>query len=172
MQYEWFSAGLLPTFLTCMDRASMAHGIEVRMPFLDWRVVTLGLALPDASKIGGGYTKRILRLAMAGLMPDSVRLRTQKIHFSSPIGEWSRGALKPWFQDLAASQAFVQSPVWHGPAARAAVARAVAGAAPIHPVWPLINAHVLQSGFQARRASIQRNRTRHAERIDVPGLAG
>jgi asparagine synthase (glutamine-hydrolysing) len=93
MLYAWFHQGLLPTFLLCIDRASMAHGIEVRAPFLDWRLVTLAFGFPEESKIGGGCTKRILRLAMKGIMPDKIRLQTQKIHFSSPIGDWARGLL-------------------------------------------------------------------------------
>ncbi len=120
-QSFWFHNGLLPTFLRCIDRASMAHGIEVRMPFLDWRVVAFAFALPDESKLGGGFTKRILRLAMKDLMPDSIRLRTQKIHFSSPITEWGRGALKTWLLDTTANQSFLQSSVWNGKAARARV---------------------------------------------------
>ena len=148
-QFRWFHKGLLPTFLRCIDRASMAHGIEVRCPFLDWRLVTYGFALPDESKIGGGYTKRVLRAALKGLMPDGVRLRTQKIHFSTPIGEWSRGALKPWLLDMTSSRSFLDSPVWDGPATRELVVQAVAGQANISGAWPVINAHLLQEQFKA-----------------------
>jgi asparagine synthase (glutamine-hydrolysing) len=147
--YHWFHIGLLPTFLRCIDRASMAHGVEVRSPFLDWRLVTFGFALPDESKIGGGYTKLILRLAMRGLMPESVRLRTNKFHFSAPIAEWSRDALRPWLLDLAASCEFLESPAWNGPAARACVVKAVDGQAPISTAWPALNAHLLRQQFRA-----------------------
>ena len=147
MLYAWFHEGLLPTFLRCIDRASMAHGIEVRMPFLDWRLVTLGFGLPDESKIGGGYTKRILRLAMKGLMPDEVRLRTQKIHFSSPIGDWARGRLGPRLLDIGASRAFLEASAWNGKVARGAIEHAVAGKSSITTVWPVINAYMLQQTF-------------------------
>ncbi len=109
-QSFWFHDGLLPTFLRCIDRASMAHGIEMRMPFLDWRLVTFGFALSDESKLGGGFTKRILRLAMKDLMPDPVRLRTQKIHFSTPITEWGRGVLRTWLLDRRISHSSNQRP--------------------------------------------------------------
>jgi len=148
-QYMWFHVGLLPTFLRCIDRASMAHGIEVRCPFLDWRLVTYAFALPDDSKIGGGFTKRILRMAMQGLMPDPVRLRTRKIHFSTPIAEWSRGALKAWLLDLSASRSFLEASAWDGPAAREAVCRAVTDQGNISAVWPILNAHILQERFRA-----------------------
>ena len=147
MLYAWFHQGLLPTFLRCIDRASMAHGIEVRAPFLDWRLVTLGFGLPDESKIGGGYTKRILRLAMKGLMPDEIRLRTQKIHFSSPIGDWARGRLGTRLLDIGASQAFLEASAWNGKVARGAIEHAVAGKSSITDVWPVVNAYMLQQTF-------------------------
>jgi asparagine synthase (glutamine-hydrolysing) len=150
MLYQYFHQRVLPSFLRCIDRASMAHGLEVRMPFLDWRLVTLGFALPDESKIGGGYTKRILRLAMEGLMPDPVRLRTQKIHFSSPVNDWSRQGLGLWMQDIVSSQSFRESALWDGRAAEVIVTKAVAGQSAIDPVWPLINAHVLEQAFKSK----------------------
>ncbi len=150
MLFEYFHVNVLPTFLRCIDRASMAHGIEVRMPFMDWRLVTFGFSLPDESKIGGGYTKRVLRLAMQDLMPDPVRLRTKKIHFSSPINDWARQGLGPWLLDIAGSQSFREASAWNGRAAGLAVEQAVAGNASIDAVWPVINGWVLQQGFRAK----------------------
>ena len=60
----------LLTYLANFDRASMAHGIEVRMPFMDWRLVTYVFALGDASRNGGGFTKLLLRRAMRNIVPD------------------------------------------------------------------------------------------------------
>jgi asparagine synthetase B (glutamine-hydrolysing) len=137
-------------FLTNWDRSSMAHSIEVRMPFMDWRLVTLGVALPDASKNGGGYTKRVLRIAMEGLVPDSIRLRTNKIAFVSPLDDWARGALKPWLLDISSSRSFLESVVWNGPAVRAIVERAATGQGSLWPVWPILQAHVLERMFIAR----------------------
>jgi asparagine synthase (glutamine-hydrolysing) len=154
MLFEFFHASVLPTFLRCIDRASMAHGIEVRMPFMDWRLVTFGFALPDESKIGGGYTKRVLRLAMQDLMPDSVRLRTKKVHFSSPISDWARQGLGSWLLDIAASRAFLEASAWNGKAAQVAVEQAVAGNASIDPVWPVVNAYVLQQHVKAEATPV------------------
>ncbi len=149
--FEFFHVNVLPTFLRCIDRASMAHGIEVRMPFMDWRLVTFGFALPDESKLGQGYTKYILRKAMQGLMPDSVRLRTKKVHFSSPINDWARQGLAPWLLDIAASRSFREASAWNGKAAGLAVEKAVAGHASIDPVWPVLNAYVLQQRFKTEK---------------------
>lgn len=152
MMFSWFHGSVLPTILRSYDRASMAHGIEVRMPFMDWRLVTLGFALPESSKIGGGYTKRILRSAMHGLMPEDIRLRTKKIGFTSPLDEWGRGALKPWLLDTVSSQRFLQSSLWDGAAARHAVEQAVLGAGSLNPIWPILNAHILGETFRSKAA--------------------
>ena len=116
--YRDFHSTLLPAILRNFDRCSMAHGIEVRMPFMDWRLVTFAHALPASSKLGGGYTKRILRDAMAGLMPDRVRLRRFKIGFNSPMVEWYNGGLAPLITSLVQHPLWLDSPHWDGPALR------------------------------------------------------
>lgn len=63
---------------------------------------------------------------------------------------WSRGALRTWLLDVSASRSFVESAVWNGSAARAAVQRAVGGEEKISDVWPLLNAYVLEQSFKAR----------------------
>ena len=78
MLFTWFHGSFLPTLLCNFDRASMSHGIEVRMPFMDWRLVTYAFSLPDASKIGGGYTKRVLRQAMRGFLPEPIKFAPGK----------------------------------------------------------------------------------------------
>lgn len=100
------------------DRISMAHGIEVRLPFLDWRLVVFCFSLPDESKIGEGYSKRILREAMRGILPEKIRTRTRKIGFQSPMGDWMNAELGAWALDRAHSQHFLQAPVSNGPAIR------------------------------------------------------
>jgi len=100
MLYPMFHSDILPTILRNFDRISMAHGIEVRMPFMDWRLVTFVFSLPDSSKIGDGYTKRVARIGMSGKMPDSIRLSKKKIGFNSPLPEWLNGPLQPWVRDL------------------------------------------------------------------------
>ena len=117
-------------------------------------LLLLDLRLPNESRNGGGYTKRVLREAMQGLMPDSVRLRTSKIGYISPIDYWARGALKPWLLDLCANRSFVESPIWNGPVARAQVERAVTGETSIGPVWPILNAYVLEQSFKLRAQGI------------------
>jgi asparagine synthase (glutamine-hydrolysing) len=98
--YRMFHGTVLPTILRNFDRISMAHGIEVRMPFMDWRLVTYTMALPAASKSSDGYTKVIARRAMANQMPESIRMGRRKVGFNSPMPEWLNGPLSNWTADL------------------------------------------------------------------------
>jgi asparagine synthase (glutamine-hydrolysing) len=98
--YRMFHSTVLPTILRNFDRLSMAHGIEVRMPFMDWRLVTFTMALPEASKWGDGYTKLIARQAMKGQMPESIRMGRRKVGFNSPMPEWLNGPLSNWTTSL------------------------------------------------------------------------
>ena len=172
MLFTFVPRVFLPTLLCNFDRASMSHGIEVRMPFMDWRLVTYSFALPETSKIGGGYTKRVLREAMRGLLPEPIRLRTKKIGFVSPMEAWTRGALKPWLLDLSANRSFIESSVWNGRAARAAVERAVDGKASIDPVWPILNAYVLEQAFKVRARTATLNEFNNRPSYADIGLRG
>ena len=92
--YEIFHLTVLPTLLRNYDRYSMANGIEVRMPFLDWRLVSYTFSLPLQSKLGGTYTKRIQRDALSGVLIDEIRLRRDKIGWNAPAHEWFHGTLR------------------------------------------------------------------------------
>jgi asparagine synthase (glutamine-hydrolysing) len=98
--YRMFHSTVLPTILRNFDRLSMAHGVEVRMPFMDWRLVTYTMALPESSKSSDGYTKAVARRAMANLMPEAIRTARRKVGFNSPMPEWLNGPLAGWTADL------------------------------------------------------------------------
>ena len=98
--YRMFHGTVLPTILRNFDRLSMAHGVEVRMPFMDWRLVTYVMSLPDDAKSEDGRTKAVARNAMAGYMPDSIRMARRKVGFNSPMPEWLNGALGRWAASL------------------------------------------------------------------------
>jgi asparagine synthase (glutamine-hydrolysing) len=76
------------------DRNSMAHGIEARVPFLDHRLVEFSIGIGNRHKIVAGDTKRVLRNAMRGILPEMVRNRRDKLGFSTPEEEWFRGPLR------------------------------------------------------------------------------
>jgi len=70
------------------------------MPFMDWRLVTYTMALPETSKSSNGYTKAVARQAMANLMPESIRMGRRKVGFNSPMPEWLNGPLAGWTASL------------------------------------------------------------------------
>lgn len=115
--YRDFHATVLPVILRNYDRMSMAHGVEVRMPFLDWRLVTYVFSLPEQSLLGQGYTKLILRRALADRLPAQVVARRDKIGFTSPISQWAPSeAWRSWFTALFKHNGFASSPLWSQPA--------------------------------------------------------
>jgi asparagine synthase (glutamine-hydrolysing) len=113
------TATMLPGLLRYADRNSMAFGREVRLPYLDHRLVELAFSLPWEMKLRGGRTKRILREAMRDYLPDSVRARTDKIGYAPPQAAWLRGPLREWAEDLLASQRFAEREWNDAPAVRA-----------------------------------------------------
>ena len=99
---------MLPGLLRYADRNSMAFGREVRLPYLDHRLVELAFSLPWEMKLSHGRTKRVLREAMRDYLPDSVRGRKDKIGYAPPQAAWLRGPLCEWAEDLLASQRFAE----------------------------------------------------------------
>lgn len=92
--YEIFHYTTLPTLLRNYDKYSMANSVEVRMPFMDWRLVCFVFSLPLKSKIGNTFTKRIQRDALKDILQDDIRLRRDKIGWNSPSHEWFKTILK------------------------------------------------------------------------------
>jgi asparagine synthase (glutamine-hydrolysing) len=79
--------------LTKVDRMSMAHSLELRGPFLDYRVLELAATLPSSWKIEGGETKVILKRAFSRDLPPAV-LAPRKRGFSAPMAKWLRNDLR------------------------------------------------------------------------------
>lgn len=112
------SETMLPGLLRYADRNSMAFGREIRLPYLDHRLVELAFSLPWDMKLHGGQTKHVLREAMSDYLPDSVRRRKDKIGYAPPQAAWLRGALREWADDLLASRRFAEREWTDAPAVR------------------------------------------------------
>lgn len=78
----------LQSLLRHEDRNSMAFSVESRLPFLDYRLVEYVFRLPIAAKIGAGWTKRVMREAMKGRLPEEIRLRRDKMGYPTPLNYW------------------------------------------------------------------------------------
>jgi asparagine synthase (glutamine-hydrolysing) len=94
---------LVDDLLVKTDRASMAHSLELRVPLLDQRVADFALAMPDRLKVRGFAKKRLLRRALAPLLPREI-VHGRKQGFSIPLAAWLRGPLEPFARDVLSPQ--------------------------------------------------------------------
>lgn len=110
--YYVLTKGILPTLLRYEDRNSMAHSIEARVPFLDYRLVEFSMSLPVEQKIYGAVSKVILRNAMKGVLPETVRTRLGKLGYSTPEHVWFNGALGNFLREVSESSSFRERGYW------------------------------------------------------------
>ena len=101
---------LADDLLTKTDRMSMAHSLEVRVPFLDPHVAELAFALPTSAKVRFMAKKRLLRSVASTLLPREIA-RGAKRGFSIPMAAWLRGPLLPMARDLLAPAAIARAGV-------------------------------------------------------------
>jgi len=96
----WDSLTYLPDdILTKVDRAAMGVSLETRIPFLDYRVAELAWRLPLDTKINNGETKWPIRQVLYKYVPKEL-IERPKAGFAIPVGQWIRGPLREWADDL------------------------------------------------------------------------
>ncbi|HET7507057.1 MAG TPA: asparagine synthase (glutamine-hydrolyzing) [Solirubrobacterales bacterium] len=95
---------LVDDLLVKTDRLSMAHSLELRVPFLDPEVAEFAFSLPTNLKVRGFAKKRLLRQALAPLLPREI-VHGRKQGFSIPIAAWLRGPLEPFAREVLAPSA-------------------------------------------------------------------
>jgi asparagine synthase (glutamine-hydrolysing) len=113
VQYLDFKTYLPGDILTKVDRASMAHSLEVRTPFLDYEFVEWAARLPSAVKLKGGEGKHVLKEALRPLLPHEVLYRS-KMGFAVPLDVWFRGSLRNHITEVAAGERLAQSGIFDG----------------------------------------------------------
>lgn len=98
IQYYDLHSYLPLDILTKVDRMSMAHSIEARVPLLDHKLVEFAAGIPPELKLRNGTTKYIFKQAMRGILPDSIIDRPKK-GFAVPLGSWFRGQLSGFVRE-------------------------------------------------------------------------
>jgi asparagine synthase (glutamine-hydrolysing) len=104
LQYSDLHTYLPLDILTKVDRMSMAHSIESRVPLLDHLVVEFAATIPPDLQIRRGVTKRVFKRALSGLVPDAI-LERPKHGFAVPLARWFRGRLGGFLRDVLLSSA-------------------------------------------------------------------
>ena len=99
VQYVDFKTYLCGDILTKVDRASMAHSLEVRVPMLDHRFLEWAVKLPPGLKLKGQEGKHILKKAMEPHLPHDIMYRA-KMGFAVPLASWFRGPLRGRVREL------------------------------------------------------------------------
>jgi asparagine synthase (glutamine-hydrolysing) len=103
----------LPLYLRLEDRNSMAHSVESRLPFLDYRLVSMAFKTAANWKIRGPWNKYLLREAMRQRIPESVRSRVEKWGFPVPQRKWIAGAWYNVLQELLGSRAMRERGIYN-----------------------------------------------------------
>lgn len=106
---HWYLPG---DILTKVDRMSMANSLEVRAPFLDYRLVELAASMPHEWKIENQTSKKILKSAYKQQLPKSV-MAQRKRGFSIPLADWLRNDLRPLVEDMCADPIITESGIFN-----------------------------------------------------------
>ena len=99
MLYTDSSVTLPDVYFEKVDKSTMAHGIEVRVPMVDTRLAAYAFGLPTQYKVDGARKKRILRAALRGIVPDSI-LDRPKAGFGVPVSSWLRRSLLNYMRSV------------------------------------------------------------------------
>ena len=147
--YFDFHYTLLPTILRNFDRMSMASGIEIRAPLLDWRLVCYSFSLASNRKLNPPYSKEILRNSVKGLIPEPIRLRQQKIGFATPFEIWLKNGLDEKLMDTVSGSSFKNSDIWDGPKIKSECERIYKekSYSEYSKFWGFIQSDILQNTF-------------------------
>ncbi len=103
--------------LTLMDRVSMAHSLEVRVPFLDHQLLEYAATVPAHFKVRGMRLKHVLKEVGRDLLPDGF-INRRKMGFSAPLAVWFRGALRSYVEEVLAPAELARADVFQPEAVR------------------------------------------------------
>ena len=145
--WEDFFIKHIPYNLRDFDRGAMQHGIEIRMPFMDYRLVCFCFGLPIESKVQKGYTKYILRESMKKMLPETIRLRTNKIGLGAPTSHWFNNQLNEFICDEVSSVSFTNTNIWNARVIKEEVIKRCKEKSwdnfSANKFWNVLNAHII-----------------------------
>jgi len=124
--------------LTKVDRMSMAHSIETRVPLLDHKLVEFAATIPPEMNLRNGTTKYVLKQAMRGILPDGI-IDRPKHGFAIPLGYWFRGKLGAYVRDLLLGETAERRGYFNAPYIEALVAQHERGRNLDLQLWTLIS---------------------------------
>jgi len=138
VQYLDLKTYLVGDILTKVDRASMAHSLEVRGPFLDYEFIEWAATLPVNLKLRGGTGKYLLKKSLEQLLPDEILYR-KKMGFAVPLARWFRGPLRERVQALPDSPWLGAEGIFDRDGLHKLVARHLSGQRDFSPgIWSLL----------------------------------
>jgi asparagine synthase (glutamine-hydrolysing) len=143
--------GYLPLdILTKLDRMSMAHSIEARVPLLDHKLVEFAASIPPELKLRNGTTKYIFKRALRGILPDTIIDRPKR-GFAVPLGRWFRGQLGSFLRDLLLSDTARRRGIFNTDYIRRLITRHEQGRPLDLQLWTLISFELWCRTFLDRR---------------------
>jgi asparagine synthase (glutamine-hydrolysing) len=138
IQYLDFKTYLPGDILTKVDRASMAHSLEVRVPLLDHQFVEWASSLPPSLKLHGGEGKYIFKKSMEPYLSNDLLYRAKK-GFSIPLAAWLRGPLRQQVRDAVLSQRLLDTGIFNEKYLRHMLEQHLSGAADFSaPLWSVL----------------------------------
>lgn len=153
LQYLDLKSYLPLDILTKVDRMSMAHSIEARVPLLDDKLVEFAATIPSELKLRNGTTKHIFKRAMRGILPDEV-VNRPKQGFGVPLGRWFRGQLAKFVRELLLSETSKGRGILNTAYIEQLVERHEGGRDLDLPLWTLISFELWCRTFLDRRSTI------------------
>jgi asparagine synthase (glutamine-hydrolysing) len=114
------------------DHSSMQHSVEIRSPFVDYRLMEFAFSIPMQAKYDKGITKKVIRHAFAGRLPTRILANRRKIGFATPFASWlADPAFSDFVDDILTSNTFGTRQIWH-----VEKLRKVFGSPDAHPLFP------------------------------------
>jgi asparagine synthase (glutamine-hydrolysing) len=135
--------------LTKVDRMSMAHSIEARVPLLDHKLVEFAATIPPEMNLRGGTTKYVLKRAMKGILPERI-INRPKRGFAVPLGYWFRGKLGAYVRDLLLGESARRRGFFNSPYIEDLVAQHERGRNLDLQLWTLISFELWARAFLDR----------------------